>query len=51
MEFLSSTKKVIEKIESISLLKKDKNPNVRIFKKEKKKQIKTFSKKKKFRKN
>ncbi len=51
MEFLSSTKKVIEKIENISLLKKDKNLSERIFKKEKKKQIKTFNKKKKFRKN
>ena len=51
MEFLSGTKKVIEKIENISLVKKDKNLSVRIFKKEKKKQIKTFNKKKKFRKN
>ena len=51
MEFLSGTKKVIEKIENISLVKKDKNLSERIFKKEKKKQIKTFNKKKKFRKN
>ena len=51
MEFLSSTKKVIEKIENISLVKKDKNLSERIFKKEKKKEIKTFNKKKKFRKN
>ena len=36
MEFLSSTKKVIEKIEKISLIKNDKIPSERIFKKGKK---------------
>tara|TARA_A100000164_G_scaffold223845_1_gene198493 strand:- start:6671 stop:8419 length:1749 start_codon:yes stop_codon:yes gene_type:complete len=51
MEFLSSTKKVIEKIEKISLIKNDKIPSERIFKKEKKKQMKRFNKKKIFKKN
>ena len=51
MEFLSSTKKVIEKIENIPLIKNDKMPSERIFKKEKKKKIKRFNKKKKFKKN
>ena len=51
MEFLSSTKKVIEKIEKISLIKNDKIPSERIFKKEKKKKIKRFNKKKIFKKN
>ena len=51
MEFLSSTKKVIEKIEKISLIKNDKIPSERIFKKGKKKQMKRFNKKKIFKKN
>ena len=50
IEFLSNTKKVLENIENITLLKKELITNNRSFKKVKKKQVKKFKHKKKFKK-
>ena len=50
IEFLSNTKKVLENIENITLLKKELIKNNRSFKKVKKKQVKKFKHKKKFKK-
>ncbi len=49
IEFLSTTKKVIEKIENIHLINNDKIPSERIFKKEKKNKLKDLVRKKNLR--
>ena len=51
LEFLSATKKVIEIIENISVLKKENLDKKNILKKNKKIQIKSYKKKKNFKKN